>query len=331
MTFNQIMTELKKKTYHPIYFLMGEESYFIDVITNYIAEHVLPEDEKAFNQVVLYGKDTNIYKILDAAKRFPMMSKYQVVIVREAQNLKDIDKLQFYAEKPLDSTILVINYKYKTLDKRSKLSKILDKKAILFESKKLYESDVPQWVNTYLTDQGYSIAPAASAMLAEYLGTDLGKIANELDKLVITLSGGEKKISPEHVEKNVGISKEYNVFELQKALGARDVLKANRIINYFSQNPGGNPLVMVISSIFSYFVKILTYHYLTDKSQAASLLRVNPYFVKDYASAAAKYPAPKIVSIISTLREYDMKSKGVGSSSASDGDLMKELIFKIMH
>ncbi len=310
---------------------MGEEGYFIDLITNYIADNVLPEQEKAFNQVIMYGKDTNIYTVIDAAKRFPMMSQYQVVIVKEAQHLKDIDKLQFYVEKPLASTILVLAYKYKTLDKRSKLYKAVEKSAVVFESKKLYDRDIPVWINNYLSERGYSVVPAAAAILTEYLGTDLSKIANELNKLVITLPVNERKITLEHVEKNVGISKEYNVFELQNALGEKDILKANRIINYFARNPGANPLVMVISSIYSYFVKVLTYHYIPDKSQAASLLKINPYFVRQYESAARKYPAAKIIQIISVLREYDMKSKGVGNTSTSDGDLMREMVYQILH
>ena len=335
MNFEQIMTELKKQQYRPVYFLMGDEPYFIDVIADYIAENVLPEQEKTFNQVILYGKDTNVYTVLDAAKRFPMMSQHQVVIVREAQNLKDIDKLQFYVEKPLQSTVLVICHKYKPVDKRLKLYKILDKSkdAAVFESKRLYDNQVPAWITTFLTERGYAIVPAAASLLTEYLGAELGKVVNELNKLIITLPANDKKITLEHIERNVGISKDYNVFELQKALGNKDILKANRIVDYFTRNPGGNPMVMVISSLYSYFVKILTYHYLPDKSQsaAASALKVNPFFVKDYEAAARKYPAPKIIQIISILREYDLKSKGVGNSSASDGELMREMAYKILH
>lgn len=327
------MTELKRKQYRPVYFLMGEEPYFIDAVADYIAENALPEQEKAFNQAVMYGKDTNVYTVLDAAKRFPMMSQYQVVIVKEAQNLKDIDKLQFYMEKPLQSTILVISHKYKPLDKRSKLYKILDKskEAAVFESKKLRDYQVPDWITAYLAERGYTIVPAAANLLTEYLGAELGKVANELNKLMITLPVNEKKITLEHIETNVGISKDYNVFELQNALGGKDVLKANRIIGHFARNPGSNPMVMVIMSLYSYFVKILTCHYLPDKSQAAAALKVPPFAVKDYEAAARKYPAPKIIRIISILREYDLKSKGVGSSSASHGDLMREMIFKILH
>ena len=332
MTYDKIITELKKGQYRPIYFLMGEEPYFIDVITDYIAENALSEDEKAFNQVVMYGKDSSVYSVLDAAKRFPMMSQRQVVILKEAQNLKELDKLQFYLEKPLNSTILVICHKDK-LDKRLKIYKTLDKlkDVAVFNSEKLKDYKVPAWITEYLSTRGYSIVPAAADLLTEYLGSGLSKVVNELDKLIITLPVNEKKITLDHIEANVGISKDFNVFELQKALGGKDVLKANRIIDYFSRNPGNNPMVMVISNLYSYFVKILTYHYLTDKSQAASALKVNPYFIKDYEAAARRYPAAKIVQIISILREYDLKSKGVGSSSASDGDLMREMIFKILH
>jgi len=335
MSFEQIMAELKKKQYRSIYFLMGEEPYFLDLITDYISENALSEDEKGFNHVIMYGKDTDIYTVVDAAKRFPMMSQHQVVIVKEAQKLKGIDMLVHYAEKPLKSTILVICYKYGTLDKRLKLYKTLDKSkdAAVFESKKMYDNQIPTWIITYLTERNFSIAPAAAVMLADYLGADLSKVVNELNKLMIILPANEKKITLEHIETNVGISKDYNVFELRKALGEKDVLKANRIIDYFARNPNANPIVTVIWSLTSYFVSILTYHYLSDKSQSAvaSALKVNPFFVKDYVAAAQKYPAQKIVQIISILREYDLKSKGVGSSSASNGDLLREMVFKILH
>jgi len=334
MSFEQIMTELKRKQYRPVYFLMGEEPYFVDVIVDYIAENVLPEQDKAFNQVVMYGKDTSVEKVLSAAQRFPMMSQHQVVIVKEAQNLKDIDMLQFYMGKPLQSTILVVSYKDK-LNKSSKLYKILDKSkdTTIFESKKLYDYQLPAWITGYLTERGYDIVPAAAALLTEYLGSELSKVANELNKLMITLPVNEKKITLGHIEENIGISKDYNVYELQKVVGEKNVLKANRIINYFAANPKDNPVVMVISSLYSYFVKILKYHYLDDKnpSTVASALSVNPYFVKDYEAAARKYPRNKIIEIISVLREYDLKSKGVGSSSVSDGELMREMIFKILH
>ena len=348
LTFDKILGELKKNQYRSIYLLMGEEPYFIDVIADYIADNVLPETEKTFNQIVLYGKDANVFQVLDAAKRFPMMSQHQVVILKEAQSmkgsrkeekeLKDINKLSDYVEKPLKSTILVICFKENSkdkFDKRTKLYKALEKSkdAVVFESSKVRDYQLPAWINAYLSERGYSIVPAAAAMLTEYLGTELSKVVNELNKLMITIPVAEKKITLEHIEQNIGISKDYNIFELRKALGEKNVLKANRIVNYFSRNPKDNPMVLVVASLYSYFLQILTYHYLTDKSQAAAAaaLKTAPYFVKDYEAAARKYPAQKVIQIISIFREYDLKSKGVGSASASDGELMREMVFKILH
>lgn len=332
MTYEEIISNLQKKIYHPIYFLMGEETYFIDKISDYIADNVLTEAEKGFNQTVLYGKDTEPHTIIANARRFPMMSNYQVIIVREAQNIKKIEDLEPYAKNPLNSTILVINYKYKTLDKRKTFPKLIDQKGVLFESKKIYDNQLPTWISAYLKNQQYSIAPQAAAMISEYLGADLGKVANELDKLIISLPLGTQ-ISPDHIERNIGISKEFNVYELQNALGERDLLKANRIINYFGANPSSNPMPVVISSLFSYFSKILNYHFLEDKSQnnVASVLQVHPFFVKTYVAAAKNYNIKKLVEIVSILREYDMKSKGFGNISTSSADLQREMIYRILH
>ena len=332
MTYEEIISNLQKKIYHPIYFLMGEETYFIDKISDYIADNVLTEAEKGFNQTVLYGKDTEPHTIIANARRFPMMSNYQVIIVREAQNIKKIEDLEPYAKNPLNSTILVINYKYKTLDKRKTFPKLIDQKGVLFESKKIYDNQLPTWISAYLKNQQYSIAPQAAAMISEYLGADLGKVANELDKLIISLPLGTQ-ITPDHIERNIGISKEFNVYELQNALGERDLLKANRIINYFGANPSSNPMPVVISSLFSYFSKILNYHFLEDKSQnnVASVLQVHPFFVKTYVAAAKNYNIKKLVEIVSILREYDMKSKGFGNISTSSADLQREMIYRILH
>ncbi|MDP3915972.1 MAG: DNA polymerase III subunit delta [Bacteroidota bacterium] len=349
MTFEEIISNLKKKIYHPIYFLMGEETYFIDKISDYISDNVLTDAEKGFNQTILYGKDTEPHTIFANARRFPMMANYQVIIVREAQNIKDLFKkenetekekgkekaklpFESYLENPLKSTILVFCYKYKTIDKRTSVAKLIDKTCVLFEAKKIYDNQLPTWIGSYLKNQNYTIAPQASAMIAEYLGADLSKVANELDKLIISLPVGSQ-ITPDQVEKNIGISKEFNVFELQKALGERNLLKANRIINYFGANPSGNPFPVVMSSLFSYFSKLLNYHFLEDKSQnnAASVLGVNPFFVKDYVVAAKNYNIKKLVEIISILREYDMKSKGWGNVSASPADLQREMIYRILH
>ncbi|HZL11834.1 MAG TPA: DNA polymerase III subunit delta [Prolixibacteraceae bacterium] len=332
MTFEEIISNLQKKIYHPIYFLMGDETYFIDKISTFISENVLTEAEKGFNQTILYGKDTEPHTIIANARRFPMMSNYQVIIVREAQNIRKIEELESYVKNPLKSTILVINYKYKTLDKRKTFPKLVDQKGILFDAKKIYDNQLPTWITSYLKNQQYTIAPQAAAMLSEYLGADLSKVANELDKLIISLPKGTL-ITPEHIEKNIGISKEFNVFELQNALGERNLLKANRIILFFGANQSSNPVPVVISSLFSYFSKILNYHFLEDKSQnnVASTLQVHPFFVKTYVAAARNYNIKKLVEIISILREYDMKSKGWGNVSTSPADLQREMIYRILH
>lgn len=332
MTFEEIISNLKKKIYHPIYFLMGEETYFIDKISDYISDNVLTDAEKGFNQTILYGKDTEPHNIIANARRFPMMSNHQVIVVREAQNIKKIEDLESYAKNPLNSTILVINYKYKTIDKRKTFAKLIDQKGVLFEAKKIYDNQLPAWIISYLKNQNYTIAPQAAAMLSEYLGADLSKVANELDKLIISLPAGTQ-ITPDHIEKNIGISKEFNVYELQNALGERNLLKANRIVNYFGANPSSNPMPVIISGLFSYFSKILNYHFLEDKSQnnVASVLQVHPFFVKTYVAAARNYNIKKLVEIISILREYDMKSKGWGNVSASPADLQREMIYRILH
>ncbi len=333
MTFETILSDLKKKTYSPIYFLMGDEPYFIDKITEFIAANVLEESEKAFNQTILYGKDVDAPAVINAAKRFPMMSKYQVVIIKEAQNIRNIDDLHYYVQKPLESTLLVINYKYKKLDKRKKLFKEVNKKGVLFESKKIYEDKVPDWITKYLKVKGFEIQPTAALLLTEYLGAELSKIAMELDKLMITIPSGEKLITPAYIEENIGISKDFNNLELQNALIKRDHLKAFRIIDHFAHDQKNNPLVVTIGMLYSFFNKIIVYYFLQDKSKmaVASALKINPYFVPDYQRAAKVFPVKKAVEVISLLREYDLKSKGVGNVSTPPGDLLKELVYRILN
>ena len=333
VTYEEIISDLKKRIFKPVYFLAGEEPYYIDLITEYIQEKVLPEDEKAFNQIILYGEDTNIASIIDTARRFPMMSSHQVLIIKEAQALKKLEELIIYLEKPLLSTILVFSYKYKTIDKRTKLHKILESYGVYFESPRIRDYLIPAWIERYLMNKGIKADPSASAMLTEYLGTDLHKIVNELDKLIITLPPGEPQITTTLIEKNIGISKDYNIFELQKAIGERNILKANMIIHYFADNPKDNPITFSIASLFGFFSKLLTFHYLTDKSKnnVASVLKINPYFVKEYENSASKYNVAKTVQIISLLRTYDMKSKGYGDPGTEPGDLLKELVFRILH
>ena len=333
LTYEEIISDLKKRIFKPVYFLAGEEPYYIDLITNYIEEKVLSDAEKAFNQIIIYGEETSIPAIIEISRRFPMMASHQVVIIKEAQSLKMIEDLIIYLEKPLLSTILVLNYKYKVIDKRTKLYKALESHAVYFESVRLRDYQVPAWIERYLMTKGIKTDPSASALLTDFLGTDLHKIVNELEKLIITLTTSNPVITTSLIEKNIGISKDYNNFELQKAVGEKNVLKANMIVNYFANNPKDNPITLTISSLFGFFSKLLTYHYLTDKSKnnVAAALKINPFFVKDFETSALKYNVAKIVQIISLLRTYDMKSKGYGDLSSEPGDLLKELVFKILH
>jgi len=333
MDFELILQNLKKQIYHPIYLLQGEEPYFIDEISNYIEKKVLTDAEKGFNQTIFYGKDSDPVNIAESALRFPMMADKQVIIVKEAQSLSKIDLLGSYAEKPLSSTILVLNYKYKNLDARTKLVKAIKKNGVIFTSKKIYENKIPTWIEQYLSHKNYTITPQAAQILTAYLGTDLSKVANELNKLVIAVKG-TNKITPEHIEKNIGLSKDYNIFELQNALGERNVLKANQIIQYFGANPTLNPIQKTVSNLYFYFSKLFMYHFLKDKSErnVSAELRVHPFIAKSYIAAAKKYSPTKLYEIMGILREYDMKSKGFNvSTMVETADLQKEMIFKILH
>lgn len=327
-----IVSDIKKGQAKPIYFLMGEEPYFIDKIADFIEDHVLQEEEKGFNQMILYGRDVSIEDIVSNAKRYPMMAERQVVIVKEAQDLsRTIDQLTGYAENPQPSTVLVLCYKYKKLDKRKKLHKAIAKSGVIYESKRLYDNQVSDWIRKELHNRDYQISPKASQMLVEFLGTDLSKIDNELKKLQLVCRKGTT-ITPEIIEENIGISKDFNNFELRKAIGMKDNLKAHQIINYFAQNPKDNPMVMTVSLLFSFFSQLLQYHALTDKSKTnvARALKVNPFFVSDYSVAAQNYPMKKVSQIISFLRDADVKSKGVGAANVPQGDLLKELLVKVM-
>ena len=332
MNFEAILSDLKAKKYKPVYFLLGEESYYIDLISDFISSEVLSETEKEFNQTILYGKEIDVQTIISAAKQFPFMGERMVVIVKEAQQLKKIEQLESYLSNPQESTIVVICHKYKSLDKRKSIYKALSKKAVLFESKKLYDNQVPAWIEQYLTSRQYTIGHKASHLLAEYLGNDLSKVSNELDKLMI-ITPTNSEITVESIEKNIGISKDYNNFELTNALGKKDILKSNRIATFFARNPKDNPLVVSVGVIFNFFQKVLLYHTLKDKSSqnAARVLKVNPYFIKDYQMAAKNYSKRKCMAIISLCRSYDMKSKGVDNHSIEDGELLKEFLFKILH
>lgn len=325
----QIVNSIKKGDIKPIYFLMGEEAYYIDAISDFIEKTILTEEEKGFNQMVLYGRDVSIDEVVSNAKRYPMMAEKQVVIVKEAQDLsRTIENLVSYVENPQTTTVLVICYKYKTLDKRKKLSKAIIKHGVLFESKKLYENQVPDWIRRVMSGKGYAITPKAAQMLVEFLGNDLGKVNNELEKLQLIIKPGEE-ITPQLIEENIGISKDFNNFELQNAIGSRDIKKAYAIVQYFAQNPKNHPLVITIALLYSFFSKLLKYHALANKSEAASALGINPFFIKDYQKAASNYPMKKVSGIIASIREIDMKSKGVGAANVPQGDLLKELLVNI--
>jgi len=331
---NSIISDIKKGNIKPIYFLMGEEPYFIDKISDFIENNVLSEAEKGFNQMIIYGRDASVDEIISNAKRFPMMAERQVIIVKEAQDLsRTIENLVTYVLNPQPTTVLVFAYKYKKLDARKKLAKAIKKQGfVLFESKKMYENQVGDWIRKYLLAKGYKIEPKAVMMLVEFLGTDLSKISNELDKLSIVLEK-DTLISPLDIETNIGISKDYNNFELRKAISNKQIVKANAIINYFKQNDKANPLVVTISLLNDLFTKLLLFHGLKDKSQnnVASKLGVHPFFVKEYFDAAKNYPMRKVSQIISMLHEADMKSKGVGASLMAKDDILKELLFIMMH
>ena len=333
MTASDIIKDIKARKLKPIYLLHGEESYYIDLISDFLEENVLSDAEKGFNQTVFYGKDTEVMAVLNAAKRYPMMAERQVVIVKEAQDLsRTIDKIESYAENPMPSTVLVICYKYKTLDKRKKVTKVLAKNGIVYESKKLYENQVGDWIKRVLAGKKYSIEPKANAMLVEFLGTDLSKINNELEKLQIILPKGST-ITPHHIEENIGFSKDFNIFELRKAIGDRNQLKAYTIADNFAQNPKDNPMVVTTSLVFSFFVQLLKYHGLKDKNpnNVAKVLGVSPFFLKDYDIALKNYPMRKVSQIVGSLRDIDVKSKGVGANALPQSDLLKEMLFKIFN
>lgn len=342
-SYEEIFRNLKNKIYSPVYLLHGDESYYIDRISDYIESSVLGDMEKEFNQTIVYGRESEPLSLISMAKRYPMMSNYQVVIVKEAQDMPyfkkkkesdkdDVDPWLSYFQNPLSSTLFVLCFKYKSFDKRTKLYKAIDKHASVFESKKIYENKIPEWINHYIQERGYKIKPKAAQLMSESLGNDLSRVANECDKLFINLKPGEE-IDTTHIEQNIGISKEFNSFELNAALALKNVGKANRIINYFKANPKTNPMPLVMGSLYSYFSKLLLYHSLPDKSPnvASASLGVMPFLMTEYVSGIKNYPPKKTASIIHLLHEYDLKSKGVNNLSADDGELLKELVFRIMH
>lgn len=334
LTCDEILKELRAKQYKPVYYLMGEEPYYIDIIADYITDNVLSETEKEFNQTVVYGSDVDIATVINAAKRYPMMAEHQVVIVKEAQTIRNMEELSFYLQKPLNSTILVICHKHGVLDRRKKLAAEIEKIGVLFESKKIKDAQLPAFITSYMKRKGIDVEPKSAAMLAEFVGTDLSRLVGELEKLIITLPQGQKRITPEQIEKNIGISKDFNNFELRSALIEKDVYKANQIVKYFDENPKTNPLQMTLSLLFNFFSNLMLAYYAPEKSEqgiATQLGLRTTWQSRDYMAAMRKYSGVKVMQIIGDIRFCDAKSKGVGNSSLSDGDILRELVFKILH
>ena len=333
-TYEEIVRELKNRIYKPVYYLMGEEAYYIDKISEYIAQTVLTDEEKEFNLTVMYGGETDVASIINAAKRYPMMADHQVVIVKEAQNVKNMEELSNYLQKPLLSTVLVICHKHGTLDRRKKLAVEIEKNGVLFESKKLKDAQLPGFISAYLKRKSVDIEVKAAEMMAEFVGSDLNRMAGELEKLVITLPQGSTRVTPEQIEQNIGISKDYNNFELRSALVAKDVLKANQIIKYFEENPKTNPIQMTLSVLFGFFSNLMLAYYAPEKTEqgiAAQLGLKSPWQAREYMAAMRQYNGVKCMQIIGEIRCCDARSKGVENASLSDGDLLRELIYKILH
>ncbi|RHJ91426.1 DNA polymerase III subunit delta [Parabacteroides bouchesdurhonensis] len=334
-SFDEICRDIVAKKFLPVYVLMGEEPFFMDQITDLLIDNVLDESEKDFNQIIMYGADTDATSIINAARRFPMMSNYQLIVVREAQLVRDIELLSNYVKKPLSSTVLVINYKYKNLDRRKALAAAAETSGILFESKKIPDYKMPAFIVSLMQQRSISIDMKASQMLSDFLGNDLSRLNKELDKLVILMpEKGLKRITPEMIEENIGISKEYNNFELIKALATKDILKANRIIQYFEKNSKNNPIQITLSVLFNYFSNLLICYYTKDRSETGLMTALGlrgTFQVKDYILGLKSYSAMKVFNLINEIRITDAKSKGVESNSISDADLLKELLYKILH
>ncbi len=330
--FDSIRKDIKTRNFSPIYFLHGEEPFFIDTITNDLIKKVLTEDEKAFNEHIFYGNEIDAETIVAQAKQFPMMSDYQLVVVKEAQHLsRNMDKFVSYFQNPLHSTILVFNFKYKKLDGRGSAFKALKKNATILDAKKIYADKVPFWIEQQAKSRGFTIHPKSAYLISNYIGSDLSRIDSELNKLSLVLNKGDE-ISPDIIERHIGISKEYNNFELTNALAYKDAKKAFSIVKYFEQNPKDNPLVVTVSVLYNFFSKVMVLHTLNDKSQAATALGINRFFLKEYQQAARSYPLKKITRIISFLREADVRSKGVGATgSVSQGEILREFVYKSLN
>ena len=335
ITHREIVESIRKQEYAPVYLLMGEEPYYIDRVSEYIADNVLTKDEQDFNQTIIYcTRETAVGDIVNCARRYPMMAKYQVVIVKEAQNLLKLDELAVYAQNPLKTTILVICYKNGTVDRRKKLVPAIEKVGVVFESKKLKDGMLPQFIMDYLRRKQVSIEEKACQMLADNVGADLNRLVGELDKLALSLAEGEMRITADLVEKNVGISKEFNMWELRDSVMRRDVLRANKILYHFDQNSKANPPVMVVSMLFNLFALIMQAFYSPDRSEQGLMKHLElrqSWQVRDYMAAMRLYTPMKTMQIIGKLRETDARLKGINRGNLTDADIMHELLFFILH
>ncbi len=332
MSAEKIIAEWKKKVFKPIYWLEGDEDYYIDKVVQYAEHHILPESEAAFNLSVFYGKDASWADVLNACRRYPMFAEKQVVLLKEAQQMKEIDKLESYIEKPLSSTVFVVSYKEKKMDGRSRLAKLLKQQGGLLTTKKLYDSQLPEWTTEMVQQKGYSISQKALALLVDHIGNDLSRIDKEVDKIIINL-GDRKNITEEEIEKYVGISKEYNVYELQNAMARKDLSKAIRIIQYFDANPKAAPIQLVLPTLYNFFSKVIMLFSLSssDEKAAASAIGVNPFFMKDYLLAAKNYTATGAEQALLLLHFYNLKTVGVNDAGTEDASLMKEMVVKMMN
>lgn len=336
MNSNAILSDIKKRKFSPVYLIHGEESYYIDLISDALEATVLNDAQKGFDQSVFYGKDSSLLNIISAAKRYPMMSDYQLILVKEAQDIKWKNEEEFllkYLNQLTPTTILVFAFKYGKFDKRKKVYKTIEKVGTVMESPKLYDNKISEWIVDQFRVAQRTIHPQAAALMADYLGTDLAKVANEVEKLILNVPVGEE-IQAVHIEQNIGISKDFNVFELQSALAKRNVTKAIQIVDYFAANPKSNPMPLVIGTLGGYFTKILKYHYLPDKSpqNAAKVMGVHSFFLKEYEMAARNFTRRKVFDIIHQLSIYDLKSKGLNvGPNTSSGDILREMVFKILN
>lgn len=333
ITEKQLISDLKEKKFAPVYLLTGEENYYIDMVSDFFEKNIIAEEFRDFDQTIVYGRDVDMHTVVSYAQRYPMMSPVQLVLVKEAQDIavKEWDLLAAYLEHPQPTSVLVFCYRHKKLDKRTKAYKAINSKGVVYEKDRLYDNQIPAWIANVVSQRGFSITEKGAVLIAESIGNDLSKIYNELTKVFIMLQPGGV-INEDLIERNIGISKDYNVFELQDAIGRRDVVKCNRIVNHFAANPKDNPIQMILPLLYSYFIKIMLYHQLEDKSKAAKVMGINPYFLRGYEVAAQNYKLGKLASCIGYLYDTDLRSKGIrNTGSITDGELLKELVFKIIH